>query len=133
MQRKLIALLITTILITTAIFAAELNRNGVSFQWDYSHLQPEDYNVATVSRNVDGDTITVNLDGWKLLSVSGEQEYHLSDSILQPGDTVSIHSGKDATGIVWTYSYIHNNRGDAVVVFDSHGELVDYFGWGEYK
>jgi len=64
MQRKLIALLITTILITTAIFAVELNRNGVSFQWDYSHLQPEDYDVATVSRNVDGDTITVNLDGW---------------------------------------------------------------------
>ena len=64
MQRKLIAFLITTILLSTCIFAAELNRNGVIFQWDYSHLKPEDYDVAKVTRNVDGDTITVSLDGW---------------------------------------------------------------------
>ena len=75
----------------------------------------------------------LNLDGWRILSVRGEQEYHLSDITLQPGETVSIHSGKDAIEIVWTYAYIHNNRGDAVTVFDSHGALVDYFGWGEYK
>jgi len=36
----------------------------MSFQWDYVHLQQEDHDVATVSRNVDGDTITVSLDGW---------------------------------------------------------------------
>jgi len=75
----------------------------------------------------------VNLDDWRILSVRGEQVYHLSDFILQPGGTISIHSGKDAIEIVWTYAYIHNNRGDAVSVFDSHGALVDYFGWGEYK
>jgi hypothetical protein len=40
---------------------------------------------------------------------------------------------KAATGIIWTNTYIHNNRGDAVSVFDSHGNLVEYFGWGEYK
>ena len=303
MQRKLILLLITTILIASCTIAAELNRNGITFQWDYSHLQPDDYDEAKVIKNVDGDTLTVtldgwsetirmigvdtpetvhpskpvevfgkeasnftkamcpvgatvyltydwdprdkynrllayiwykvgntwvlhnlnliangygnaytsyafredymvtfrnaeayarvnglglwgeseetaqvnpetyreqnnriktsdasviisnveyrgsdeyvelkntgrtpvSLDGWRILSVRGEQVYHLSDFILQPGGTISIHSGKDAIEIVWTYAYIHNNRGDAVSVFDSSGDLVDYFGWGEYQ
>ena len=77
--------------------------------------------------------IPINLDGWRILSVSGEQEYYLSDITLNPRETFSIHSGKEATVNVWTNAYIHNNRGDAVRVYDSFGKLVDYFGWGEYK
>jgi len=93
MQRKLTVLLITAILITTAIFAVELKRNGVSFQWDYSYLQPEDYDVATVSRNVDGDTITVSLDGWsetiRMIGVDTPETVHPSKPVEAFGKEAS--------------------------------------------
>jgi hypothetical protein len=53
MQRKLI--------ISSYTFSIQLNRNAVPFQGDYFYLQSEDYDVAKVSRNADGDTIVVNI------------------------------------------------------------------------
>jgi len=34
---------------------------------------------------------------------------------------------------IWSLIQFFNNNGDAVRAYDSHGYLVDYFGWGEYQ
>jgi micrococcal nuclease len=60
MRRVLCSVLL--LLLTAAVFSAALNRNGVDFVWEYN-LVPEDYDKAVVSKNVDGDTIRIMLDG----------------------------------------------------------------------
>jgi len=62
MRQKLSALLITFILVSTFVFAVQLNRNGVDFYWEYTYLTPKDYEVAKVTKNVDGDTIKVVIE-----------------------------------------------------------------------
>ncbi len=60
-MRKSICVLLL-LLLTVAAFSVTLNRNGVDFVWEYN-LKPTDYDKAKVSKNVDGDTIRIMLDG----------------------------------------------------------------------
>jgi len=71
---------------------------------------------------------SVNLSGWKALSVKGDQKHFLSGT-LGVGQTLRIYSGPNAFGHIWTKKYIHNNKGDGVRLFDASGKLVDSKSW----
>ncbi|RAP76604.1 stalk domain-containing protein [Paenibacillus montanisoli] len=94
-------------------------------------------NVIISDVNAVNETITVknngtsdiNLKGWKVVSVTGNQTYVFSDYTLKAGLTVTLVSGADAkseTGkIVWTTKNIWNNReADPAQLFDATGALV---------
>ena len=82
-------------------------------------------NEYVLIKNV-GD-VPVNLRGWKLYSEGG-QWYTFPEVILQPGETVSVHSGPSASGpLVWTKRYVWNDRGDKASLYDANGRLVDEY------
>lgn len=77
----------------------------------------------------DGGT-SVNLSGWRIRSVVGPQTFDFPSYTLDPGATVSVHSGPDAppTGgnvLRWTTAYIWNNDGDSAELRDPQGIVVD--------
>jgi len=86
--------------------------------------------VATIENT--GDS-AVDLSGWKLVSVTGDQVFQFpSGYVLQPGATVRIHSGPDAvsnppTDLEWTGRYIWNNDGDPGKLYNGQGELVSEY------
>ncbi len=73
---------------------------------------------------------TVDMSGWYLVSVTGNQTYYFPDGFsLSPGGTVYVTSGKGAvdqypTHLKWTGSYIWNNEGDPGKLYNSSGQLV---------
>lgn len=73
-------------------------------------------------------TKSVNLAGWQLISVEGNQIYEFPDVTLQPGETVTIASGPDAVeseGVLkWTSRQIWLNSGDAAKLQNVKGEVV---------
>lgn len=81
-----------------------------------------------VIRNADSKDI--DMTGWKLVSVEGNQVYHFpAGFVLKAGATVRIVSGKGAAGnppgqLVWTTDYIWNNNGDSAVLYDNQGREV---------
>ena len=70
--------------------------------------------------------VAVNLSDWKIWSKGG-QWYTFSNITLQPGESVSIHSGPQATGIVWMKGYVWNNDGDEAVLYDAEGNVIDTY------
>jgi len=70
----------------------------------------------------------VNLSGWRLWS-KGNQWYTFPNITLQPGQSISIHSGPKATGIVWTRKYVWNNNGDEAILYDSSGNIIDRYSY----
>src|SRR6056297_913252 len=69
------------------------------------------------------------LDGYKLISTKGEDEYIFSDLVLLPGESIKIFSGPDATQTVWTNAFIHNNDGDGVVLQDDESTIISFYYW----
>ncbi|MFT4415333.1 MBL fold metallo-hydrolase [Fredinandcohnia humi] len=92
-----------------------------------------------VSVNLDTEVVTikntgstdVNMTGWKLVSVEGNQTYNFpSNYVLKAGATVYITSGPNAqdkspTHLKWTGSYIWNNSGDPAQLINNQGVKVD--------
>jgi len=71
----------------------------------------------------------VDVSGWTLVSERGNQRFtFLTNTIIQPNDTIKIVSGPDATAvenkILWTKSNIWNNDGDPAVLLDALGKEV---------
>lgn len=70
----------------------------------------------------------VNLEGWELISVEGDQVFSFPDIILTPGKKLSITSGPNAkTGagtLEWTKRQIWLNSGDAAQLVNAKGEVV---------
>nr|BDD46659.1 hypothetical protein 2 [Bacillales bacterium] len=73
----------------------------------------------------------IDLSGWFLLSVTGNQTYYFPEGyILESGATVKIVSGRGATDnppsqLKWTGRYIWNNDGDPAELYNNDSELVD--------
>jgi endonuclease YncB( thermonuclease family) len=76
----------------------------------------------------------VNMTGWKLVSIAGDQSYTFPDGyILKSGDTIQILSGPDAVEssgtLVWTKKNIWNNtESDPAILYNASGG-IDF----EYK
>lgn len=76
-----------------------------------------------------GDT-AVNLGGWKIVSVNGNQVYTFpQEFILYSRASVYVTSGPNAIDnpsfyMKWTNANIWNNEGDAAELYDSSGKLI---------
>lgn len=94
--------------------------------------------VEIASKDLSGETVgiknsgasSVDLSGWKLVSVQGNQIYTFPDGyILGAGKTVYVTSGPNAkeqlpTYLKWTTSNMWANIGDPAQLFDSNWEIV---------
>lgn len=67
----------------------------------------------------------VDLTGWKLVSVAGNQTYYFPDGcIIKAGSTLTIASGNASGDLKWTSASIWNNKGDPAELYDNNGNLV---------
>lgn len=72
----------------------------------------------------------IELEGWILRSVVGDQTFAFPRYALAPGDEVTVHSGPDApptsgSALRWTTAYIWNNDGDEAELRAPDGRVVD--------
>lgn len=71
---------------------------------------------------------SVNLEGWKLISVEGNQVFDFPDINLASWKKLSITSGPNAragTGTIeWSKRQIWLNSGDAAQLVNAKGEVV---------
>ncbi|MCF6095075.1 thermonuclease family protein [Microaerobacter geothermalis] len=71
---------------------------------------------------------SVNLSGWILLSVRGNQTYSFPNYELESGASVRVWSGpkvkENPSGLIWTSKYIWNNDGDPAQLVDPNGKVV---------
>lgn len=71
----------------------------------------------------------VDLAGWVLVSVAGNQRYTFPSYVLKAGASVTVASGKANGDLKWTSSYIWNNdSSDPAQLYDASGNLVSTFG-----
>lgn len=73
---------------------------------------------------------TVDLSGWVLVSVQGDQRFAIPEGTsLAAGESLRIVSGENAVEgdhqLVWTVQNIWNNKHDPAELYDSAGRLVD--------
>ncbi|GAA0180865.1 hypothetical protein SH2C18_34840 [Clostridium sediminicola] len=81
--------------------------------------------IVTIKNNSDKD---VNLEGWTLVSVTGNQKYDFEDYIIKAGDSITVASGKADGDIKWSKSYVWNNESeDEGQLINSKGMIVSYF------
>lgn len=71
---------------------------------------------------------TINLQGWQLVSVEGNQVYKFPNIQLAVGKTIYVTSGSDAKegndSLLWTKKQIWLNSGDAAQLRNAKGEVV---------
>lgn len=70
----------------------------------------------------------VNLEGWELISVKGNQVFNFPDINIAPGKKLSITSGPNAkigaATLEWSKRQIWLNSGDAAQLVNAKGEVV---------
>lgn len=88
-----------------------------------------------VDRKAERATVTnaaagrLDLSGWKLHSVTGDQSYTFPlGTVLEPGDSITVISGQYATSgsglLPWTRANVWNNDGDPAELYDAAGKRV---------
>lgn len=81
--------------------------------------------IVTIKNNSNKD---VNLDGWTLFSVTGNQKYVFDDYIIKAGDSITVASGKSDGDIKWSKAYIWNNTSEDIgQLINSKGIVVSSF------
>lgn len=101
---------------------------------------PDTTDVVITSIDLNAEIVTIknngassiDMTGWKLVSVTGDQTYTFSSFSLAAGATVDILSGPSATGnppsqLLWTTSYIWNNGGDPGELYDTSDCLISSY------
>ena len=78
---------------------------------------------------VNGGAGPVDLAGWVLISVAGNQRFRFPPGlVLQPGGRLVVRSGPGAAAgpgvLVWSRRYVWNNQGDSAELRDAAGALV---------
>ena len=70
----------------------------------------------------------VNLSGWVLVSVTGNQRYTFPTYTLKAGGKVTVASGGAVGDFIWTKSHIWNNSSsDPAELYDAQGNLISTF------
>jgi hypothetical protein len=81
--------------------------------------------LVTIKNNGTSD---VNITGWVLVSVTGNQRYTFPSYTLKAGGTVTVASGGASGDLIWTGSYIWNNSSsDPAQLYDLQGSLVSTY------
>lgn len=92
-------------------------------------------NEGVIIQNIDkeGEIITIknnssssiNLKGWKIVSVTGNQTFVFPDYTLAAGASVTVASGDVSGDLIWGKANIWNNsKSDPGELYDSSGNLV---------
>lgn len=69
----------------------------------------------------------INMTGWKLVSVEGNQVFDFPSNYIMPANSeITIASGKSTGTLQWTSAYIWNNDGDRAELYDGSNKLVSY-------
>jgi competence protein ComEC len=103
--------------------------------------EPTPADVTITSVNLDTEVVKirnngsqdVNMTGWKLVSIEGNQTYDFpANYVLKAGSTVHITSGRNAINnppyyLEWTGSYIWNNAGDPAALYNAEGVKVSEY------
>ena len=92
--------------------------------------------VKIVNKDLDGEiveikntgTTSVNMTGWTLVSVEGNQTYTFPNINIGAGKSIYITSGKNAKNTPpyykWTTANIWLNSGDAAILYNAQGQKV---------
>lgn len=73
-------------------------------------------------------TTDVNLQGWVLVSVTGNQRYTFPSYTLKAGYSVIVASGSASGDLKWTTANVWNNsESDPAELYNSNGTLVDNY------
>lgn len=71
----------------------------------------------------------INIKGWVLVSVTGNQRYTFQSYVLKAGDSATVTSGKSTGDLKWTSKNVWNNdTSDPAELYDSAGTLVSSYG-----
>ncbi len=96
-------------------------------------------NVEIVAKDLHKELVTiqnsgaeaVNINGWQLVSIEGNQVFQFPNITIQPGKSIQVSSGPDAqeTNITlkWTTKPIWLNSGDKAQLLNAKGEIVSEF------
>ncbi|MFJ5771709.1 MBL fold metallo-hydrolase [Psychrobacillus sp. NPDC093180] len=70
----------------------------------------------------------VNMEGWQLVSVAGNQVYNFPDISIQPGETLYVTSGpeakEDGIHLKWTNRQMWRNEGDTAQLLNEKGVVM---------
>lgn len=70
----------------------------------------------------------MNLEGWQLVSVAGNQVYNFPNISIEAGETIYITSGpdalEDASHLKWTNRQMWRNEGDAAQLLNEKGVVM---------
>lgn len=92
--------------------------------------------IELVSKDVQAEIVAiknnsneaVNLEGWQLVSVEGNQVFKFPNITLKAGQTIYVKSGSDAkassNSLEWTKKQIWLNSGDVAQLQNAKGEVV---------
>lgn len=98
-----------------------------------SGSQPSVGGIEIENIDLQGELVTLkntspgnmDLSGWKLLSVTGNQSYTFpAGTIIKAGSTLTIASGEASGDIKWTARNIWNNDGDPAELINAAGTVV---------
>ena len=77
-------------------------------------------------------SVAVNMQGW-ILKDKANHRFEFPYFILNPGKTVTVHTGKGAntaTDLYWNRgTAVWNNDHDTAYLYDSSGNLVDSYSY----
>lgn len=78
--------------------------------------------IVTIKNN---SSNSINLKGWKIVSVTGNQTFEFPDYTLSAGASVTVASGEVSGDLIWGKANIWNNsKSDPGELYDSSGNLV---------
>ncbi|MFJ8065260.1 MBL fold metallo-hydrolase [Psychrobacillus sp. NPDC096426] len=90
-------------------------------------ISEKDLREETVGITNQGDGV-VNLEGWQLVSVAGNQVYNFPNISIEAGETIYITSGpnakEDERHLKWTNRQMWNNDGDAAQLLNEKGVVM---------
>jgi hypothetical protein len=73
-------------------------------------------------------TTEIDLTGWVLLSVTGNQSYTFPSVTLRAGQSLTVASGGAVGDLIWTAEHVWNNTSsDPAQLYDADGGLVSLY------
>jgi len=101
-----------------------------TYNIEIAHIDKGDEIVTIVNHSSE----VINMTGWELVSVKGNQVYEFPTGyLIQEGQTIQVVSGRKIEGngdtiLKWTGAYIwHNEDPDPGKLYDSEGNLVSEY------
>lgn len=74
---------------------------------------------------INSGTADLDLSGWVLVSVRGDQRYSIPDGTMIPaGGSLVIASGDASGDLIWTTENMWNNEGDPAQLLDADGVVA---------